>query len=60
MSTKRGFVTGMVLLLAAILFLFAGFQWHQAYAGDLAPGMVDMTAWVGLVSKTSSAGIFAS
>ncbi len=45
MFTKRGFVVGLVLSLAITLFLFSGIQYHQAFAGDLAPGMVDTTQY---------------
>ena len=45
MSTQRGFFTIFVLSLVLTLFLFSGIQYHQAFAGDLAPGMVDTTKY---------------
>ena len=41
MSTQRSVRVFFVLPLVIMLFLFSGIQYHQAVAGDLAPGMVD-------------------
>ena len=45
MSTKKVYFVSFVISLVFPLVLFWGIQNHQAFAGDLAPGMVDTTQY---------------
>lgn len=45
MSIKRRFLVGLVVFLAAALFLCPAIQYQKAFAGELAPGMVDTSRY---------------